>query len=168
MSSVPGDRGTSRLPALGKRGGGWVAGQALLMAAVFVSALVGRGWSGGYAVAAYLMGGTLLAIGLLLLSSAGLTLGSSLTPFPAPRAGQELTTSGAYALVRHPMYGAGIVIALGWTVIFASVVGLAFTLLLAVFLDLKARREEAWLSQRVSDYGAYRARTRRKLVPFIY
>ena len=66
------------------------------------------------------------------------------------------------------MYGGGILIALGWTVIFASVVGLAFTFLLAVFLDLKARREEAWLSERVSDYGAYRERTRRKLLPFIY
>ena len=168
MSSAPGDRGASRLPALGKRGGGWVAGQVLLMAAVFVSALVGRGWSGGYAVVAYVVGGTLLAVGLLLLVSAGLTLGVSLTPFPAPRAGQEITTGGAYALVRHPMYGGGILIALGWTVIFASVVGLAFTFLLAVFLDLKARREEAWLSEHVSDYGAYRERTRRKLLPFIY
>ena len=145
-----------------------MAGQALLMAAVFVSALVGRGWSGGYAVVAYVVGGTLLVVGLLLLVSAGLTLGASLTPFPAPRAGQEITTGGAYALVRHPMYGGGILIALGWTVIFASVVGLAFTFLLAVFLDLKARREEAWLSEHVSDYGAYRERTRRKLLPFIY
>jgi protein-S-isoprenylcysteine O-methyltransferase Ste14 len=144
-----------------------VAGQVLLMAAVFGSALIGRGWSGGYAVVAYVLGGTLLAVGLLLVS-AGLTLGASLTPFPAPRAGHEITTGGAYALVRHPMYGGAILIALGWTVIFASFVGLAFTFLLAVFLDLKARREEAWLSERVSDYGAYRTRTRRKLIPFIY
>jgi protein-S-isoprenylcysteine O-methyltransferase Ste14 len=39
---------------------------------------------------------------------------------------------------------------------------------LAVFLDLKARREEAWLGERLDGYEAYRERTPRKLVPFIY
>ncbi len=169
MSSTPGNRGTSRLPALGRRGEGWVAGQFLLVAAVFLSALVGRGWSGGYGVAAYLVGGTLVAAGVLLLGWAGLTLGRSLTPFPAPRPGRrDVAASGAYALVRHPMYGGLIAVALGWTIIFASAAGLGFTVLLAVFLDLKARREEAWLSESLGDYGAYRARTPRRLIPFVY
>jgi protein-S-isoprenylcysteine O-methyltransferase Ste14 len=168
MSPVGGNRRVSRLPTLGRRGEGWVAGQALLIAAVFLSAAVGRGWSGGYAVAAYAVGTTLLALGLLLLASAGLQLGSSLTPFPTPRAGQKLTTTGPYALARHPMYGGGILIALGWTIIFASVIGLGLTLALALFLDLKSRREEIWLSERLGDYEAYRKRTPRKLLPFIY
>lgn len=168
MSSTGSDRQSSRLPTLGRRGEGWVAGQILLIAAVFLSALVGRGWSGGYAVAAYAIGTTLLALGLVLLASAGLRLGASLTPFPTPREGQQLTTAGAYALARHPMYGGGILIALGWTIIFASVVGLGLTLVLAIFLDLKARREEVWLSESLDDYDAYRIRTPRRLLPFIY
>ncbi|MGZ8716290.1 MAG: methyltransferase family protein [Gaiellaceae bacterium] len=170
MSPTPRNRGTSRLPALGRRGGGWVVGQVLLIAAVLLSALAGRGWARGYDVAAYTAGGTLLGLGLLLLAAAGLELGSSLTPLPAPRADRTLTltTTGPYALARHPMYGGGILITLGWTIVFASIIGLALTVALALLLDLKARREELWLTNRFAGYGAYRQRTRRKLLPFIY
>lgn len=167
MSSTGSNREASRLPTLGRRGEGWVAGQILLIVAVFLSALVGRGWSSGYAVAAITVGATLFALGLALLATAGLQLGMSLTPFPTPK-GDEITTSGTFALVRHPMYGGGILIALGWTIIFASVVGLAVTILLALFLDLKSRREEIWLSERYDEYGAYREQTPHKLIPFIY
>ena len=65
----------TRLPALGKRGEGWVAVQLVLIAAVLFSALAGRGWSRSYAPAAYAVGGVLLALGLLLLVAAGLELG---------------------------------------------------------------------------------------------
>ncbi len=138
------------------------------MAAVFLSALVSRSWSGAYAVAALVVGGVLFALGLGLLAWAGLRLGSSLTPFPAPRTDQTVKTAGPYALVRHPMYGGGILIALGWSIIFATVIGLVLSAFLAVFLDLKACREEAWLSERLDGYTAYRARTPHKLLPFIY
>jgi protein-S-isoprenylcysteine O-methyltransferase Ste14 len=161
-------RRESRLPRLGSRGEGWVVGQALLMAGVFLSAFVGRGWSGGYAVGAYVAGGTLLALGALLLVAAALQLGSSLTPFPAPRPAQGLVTSGAYRLVRHPMYGGGILIACGWTIVFATFTGLGLTLALALFLALKARREEVWLGERLEGYEAYRQQTRRMLLPFVY
>lgn len=39
--------------------------------------------------------------------------------------------------------------------------------LLAIVLDLKRRREEAWLAARYPGYGAYRARTK-ALIPFLY
>ena len=168
MSTTHNNSPATRLPALGRRGEGWVVGQLLLMAAVFLSALLGRSWSGGYAVAALAIGGVLFALGLGLLAWAGLRLGSSLTPFPAPRTDQTVKTAGPYALVRHPMYGGGILIALGWSIIFATVAGLVLTLVLALFLDLKARREEAWLSERLDGYTDYRRRTRRKLLPFLY
>ncbi len=143
-------------------------GQALLIASVFLSPLVGRSGTGTHAVAALAIGGVLFVLGLLLLAWAGLRLGSSLTPFPAPRTDQTVKTTGPYALVRHPMYGGGILIALGWSIIFATVVGLVLTVVLAVFLDLKARREEAWLGERLGGYTAYRLRTPRKLIPFLY
>ena len=66
------------------------------------------------------------------------------------------------------MYGGGILITFGWTIVFASIIGLAFTVALTLLLDLKARREELWLTDRFSGYEAYRQRTRRKLLPFIY
>lgn len=159
---------SQRLPALGRRGEGWVAGQGLLLAGVFLSALLGRGWAGGYGSAALAIGGVLFVVGLLLLAWAGLRLGSSLTPFPAPRADQIVKTTGPYAHVRHPMYGGVILVALGWSMIFATLAGLALTAALAVFFDLKARREEAWLSERLDGYDDYRRQTPRKLLPFIY
>jgi protein-S-isoprenylcysteine O-methyltransferase Ste14 len=158
----------SRLPALGSRGGGWVAGQMLLIALVLLSALVGHNRRGGYAVATIAAGGTLVAVGLLLLAWAGVRLGGSLTPFPAPRAGERVKTRGPYALVRHPMYGGVILFALGWSIAFATVTGLVLSGALSVFLDLKARREEAWLRERVAGYDEYLAATPRRLVPLIY
>jgi protein-S-isoprenylcysteine O-methyltransferase Ste14 len=138
------------------------------MAAVALSALAGRSWSGGYAVAAYAAGGTLLALGLLLFAAGGLRLGASLTPLPVPRSGATLKDSGPYTLVRHPIYGGGILIALGWAIVFATIAGLVLTLALAVLLDLKSRREELWLAEHYDGYEAYRQRTPRRFLPFLY
>jgi protein-S-isoprenylcysteine O-methyltransferase Ste14 len=38
---------------------------------------------------------------------------------------------------------------------------------LLVFFDVKARREERWLCEKVAGYAAYQLRARR-LIPFIY
>lgn len=168
MTSSSSTHRASRLPALGRRGGGWVFAQVVLIAAVFASAVFGPEWGSGYDVAAYAIGAALLALGLGLLGTAAAQLGSALTPFPAPRVGQELVTTGAFALSRHPMYGGGILIALGWTVIFASPVSLFWTVVLAVFLNVKAEREEAWLCEQLPGYEDYREQTPRKLLPFIY
>jgi protein-S-isoprenylcysteine O-methyltransferase Ste14 len=109
-----------------------------------------------------------MAVGGVLVVLGGVQLGSSLTPFPAPRIGGDLSATGVYARARHPMYGGGILMALGWSIVFGSVVGLLLTVLLAVFFDLKARREEAWLVDHYPEYDAYRRRTPRKLLPWLY
>jgi protein-S-isoprenylcysteine O-methyltransferase Ste14 len=159
---------SSRLPELGPRGEGWVAAQLALLLAIALSALVGLGWSGSLKPVAIVVGLVLMAAGGLLVVLGGVQLGSALTPFPLPRGGGELSAGGVYARARHPMYGGGILIALGWSIIFASVVGLVLTALLAVFFELKARREEAWLVGRYPEYEAYRRGTPRKLLPFVY
>lgn len=150
------------------RGGGWVAVQAVLLAAIFLSALVGLGWSERLGPLAWTVGGLLIAVGAALLASGGAGLGSALTPFPAPRAGAQLQTSGIYAQVRHPMYGGGILIGLGWSIVFATPLGLVLTIVLAVFADLKSRREERWLEQTYPGYDDYRARVRHRLIPFVW
>ena len=164
------DRPGKPLPQLGRRGGGWVAAQIVLLTAIVLSALVGLGWPSSLELLAYVIGGTLVAVGLGMLIAGGGALArvSAVTPFPAPRAGSGLQTSGVYRLVRHPMYGAGILIALGWSTIFASVAGLVLTIVLALFADLKARREELWLEQTFAGYAVYRRHTRRRLIPFVW
>jgi protein-S-isoprenylcysteine O-methyltransferase Ste14 len=157
-------------PQLGRRGGGWVAVQIVLLAAIFLSALVGLGWPSSLEPPAYAIGGVLMVAGFAMLVAGGGALArvSAVTPFPAPRPGSGLQTSGIYRLVRHPMYGGGIAIALGWSTIFGSPAGLALTVVLTIFADLKARREEIWLEQRFAGYAEYRRLTRRKLIPFVW
>ncbi len=140
----------------------------MLLAAIALSALFGLGWGGAIGVAAVVVAVALMVAGGVLIVLGGVQLGSSLTPFPAPRRGGQLSATGVYAHARHPMYGGGILLALGWSLLFASVVGLVLTIALAVFFELKARREEAWLVDRYPEYAAYRDRTPRRLVPFLY
>lgn len=156
------------LPTLGTRGGGWVAAQVVLLTAILLSALVGLSWPDAVLPIAYAGGALLLATGVGLLVAGAIGLGSALTPFPAPRRQGELQTGGVYRLARHPMYGGGILIALGWSMIFATPFGLALAILLAVFADLKSRREELWLEQHYAGYEAYKRRTKCRLIPFIW
>ena len=157
-----------RLPRLGKRGGGWVVAQILLLAAILLSALAGRSWPQSLDPIAHAVGALLVALGIGLLVAGGVNLGSALTPYPAPRAGGELRTSGAYRLVRHPMYGGGILISLGWTTIFATIIGLLLTIALTLFAELKSHREEIWLEQQFTGYADYRRRTAHRLIPFLW
>ena len=119
----------------------------ILLAAIFLSALTGLGWPGTLEPIAWATGALLILLGLSLLIAGAVALGSALTPLPAPRGGAALRTGGVYRLVRHPMYGGGILIALGWSAIFATPVGLALTVVLGGFAELKARHEESWLQQ---------------------
>lgn len=111
-----------------------------------------------------------LALGGLggLLGLAGLFyLGANLTPLPHPKDDATLVESGAYALVRHPIYSGLILVAFGWALIVASPLTLLYALILFIFFDLKSRREERWLLRKFERYADYQKRVR-KLIPFIY
>lgn len=155
------------LPDLGPRGEGWFLIQVVILAAIAVAGLLGPVWSGPPRVLAALVGIALIAAGGLLAIRGTLDLGGNLTPFPKPRLGAGLVDTGAYGLVRHPIYGGLILGAWGWGLATASPPALAGAVILAVFFDLKSRREEAWLVDRFDGYDAYRARTRR-LLPWLY
>ena len=106
-------------------------------------------------------------MGVLLVVLGVLSLRSSFTPPPRPRARTRLRQGGIFRLVRHPVYGGVILIGVGWSLADAPL-GLVPTALLAVLFDLKARREEAWLIERFPEYAAYQARTPRRFVPWLY
>ena len=105
-------------------------------------------------------------MGILLFLAGAIGLGRSLTPFPRPRDDASLREGGAYAIVRHPMYGGVILAVAGWSLA-ATPLGLVATALGALFLELKTRREEAWLVEQYAGYAAYRRRVRWKFVPGI-
>jgi len=161
---------SSRLPTLGPRGEGWVAIQIVLFALIAGAGLaLPGGWSGPGATFVAGAGGLAVAAGVVLglTGLADLQQGDALTAVPHPRDGARLVDTGAYRLVRHPIYGAIVLGAIGWGLLRGSIATLAAAALLLVFFDLKRRREEAWLAAHFPGYDAYRARTRR-MIPWIY
>lgn len=160
---------TSRvhLPDLGQRGEGWVVLQIVLLVAIGGAGFVGPMWNGPARVAGAIAGAALIASGLGLLSAGILGLRRQLTAYPRPVPGGRLIEDGAFGLIRHPMYGGGVIAAVGWGLAMASPLALAGAVVLGVFADLKSRREEAWLDEQFAGYAAYRRHTHR-LIPWLY
>lgn len=94
-------------------------------------------------------------------------LGPNLSAAPKPAEGNRFVAEGIYARVRHPIYAGVIAVALGWAFFVVSPLALLVAVLLAAWLDLKSRREEAWLVERHPGYAEYRGRTAR-FVPGLY
>ena len=118
--------------------------------------------------AAAMIAGLILGASGLLLALAGLwRLGDNLSILPHPKDGATLVQSGAYRIVRHPIYSGLIVGAAGWALMNASLLTLVYAVILLAFFDIKSRREERWLARKFPDYAAYQTRVR-KLIPFIY
>ncbi|HEX7611272.1 MAG TPA: isoprenylcysteine carboxylmethyltransferase family protein [Candidatus Limnocylindrales bacterium] len=155
------------LPDLGRRGEGWFLLQLVFFGAIAASGVAGPVWAGWPLAAGVALGGVLICCGGILSLRGVLDLRENLTPFPKPLDNAQLVETGAYRLVRHPIYGGLILGALGWGLVRAAPLTLLGTVALAVFFDLKSRREEIWLAERYEDYPAYRRRTRR-LLPWIY
>jgi protein-S-isoprenylcysteine O-methyltransferase Ste14 len=122
-----------------------------------------RPWAWAAAVAGLL----LMAAGAALLLAALLKLGRNLSPLPYPKDGGTLVQTGAYGLVRHPIYSGAIAVALGWALCVHGELTLAYAVALFVLFAVKSRREERWLVDKFTEYPDYQRRVRR-LIPFVY
>lgn len=152
----------ARLPSLGPGGVGWVAIQGVLLVLVGAAGwALGPDWGEPLLTVGVVVGIVLAAAGIVLAGRGMLELGSALSPLPEPRARAGLVDSGVYGLVRHPIYGGLILVAAGWSLVNASLMALAWTIVLAGFMTLKSVREEVLLEARYPTYPSYRARTRR-------
>jgi protein-S-isoprenylcysteine O-methyltransferase Ste14 len=158
----------SRLPKLGPRGEGWVIIQAALLAAIFAAGvLTGPDWFHGQRTALQTIGVVLVVVGVVIGVLGLLDLRRAMTgPLLAERTSQ-LVEDGMYAVMRHPIYAGQILITLGWSLLRSSFATLLLSLMYAVFLDLKGRREETVLSERFPGYADYARRVRRFL-PGVY
>ena len=156
---------TANKDGFGARGGWWVVAQLpLLLLAYLIPHWTAQ--AGPVSMLVY-AGQALMVAGALLTVTGAVSLGRWLTPFPQPLPESQLRTTGAYALVRHPLYSGILFMAFGWSLYWFSVAGLAFDVMLLVFFDRKAAREEIWLAGKFPGYAAYRERTS-KLIPWIY
>ena len=149
------------------RGGWWVLAQVPVMLGALVAPLVWGAGSFDGANAIQLAGAALTALGFLLAIAGLVALGSALTPFPRPLASGRLRQSGAYAWVRHPIYGGLVLASLGWSLAWMSLPGLLCSGGVALFFDRKGAFEERLLRARFPEYAGYAQRVR-KLLPRIY
>ena len=152
----------------GARGEWFVVAQVFLIGLEFLGprTVVGQpAWP--FPHACTVVGAALMVGGGILLVAGLVSLGRSLTPLPYPKDGAELIQTGPFALVRHPIYSGGLLLSLGWALYVQGWLTLGYVAALFVFLDVKSRREERWLTEKFPTYTVYQQRVR-KLVPFVY
>ena len=146
----------SRIPTLGPRGEGWLLLQLALIVAIVLSAMSFTvPVADAIRALAMWAGLIVLVVGLGSFGLGVVTLGSSLSPLPAPLDSADLIERGIYRFIRHPIYTGLIVAATGGSIYAISPLALLFTVALAVVLDLKSRREEIWLRQKYAGYADY-------------
>ena len=93
-------------------------------------------------------------------------LGGALTPLPEPRPDAELTTSGLYRWVRHPIYSGVLAMGWGWTLAH-PVVGDGWCCGSPHRSSrLKTRLRGGAAAARFVDYADYAARTPRFVPPW--
>ena len=151
----------------GERGEWWVAAQGVLLVTAMIAPKKGQAWSPGWRRAGRVVGLPLAVAGVGLTVAAFRDLGENLTPLPHPKDDATLVQDGVYAIVRHPIYSGVILTTLGAGLLTANRTRTLLGLVFFAFFDAKARREEAWLTEKFPAYPAYR-RSVKKLIPFVY
>ena len=154
----------------GARGELYVVIQGLLFALVLFgpASIAGmHAWPMGSPLLFRVSGLALIGLGLIVSVLAAFNLGRSLTPLPFPKQDAELVTTGLFGYVRHPIYSGIILLAFGWSVYTQGTLTLCYAFVLALFLNVKSRREEIWLCQKFAGYQEYQ-KTTKKLITLIY
>lgn len=83
-------------------------------------------------------------------------------------AGQSVITTGPYAVVRHPMYSAVLVLMVFSPLALGSYWALIPALAMPLFMVLRIRDEEAMLLEELDGYREYTEQTRYRLIPGIW
>ena len=103
-------------------------------------------------------------IGLVLGVLFYFSLDSARSVLPAPRETGRLKTTGAYSVIRHPIYSLILVIGISVVIQHQSFVKIVIWITLFCVLLLKANFEEALLREKFPEYREY-ARKVGKFVP---
>lgn len=153
----------------GARGEWYVVIQFVLLGLVLVGPWLRDDptWPAPWAVIAWGVGLVLALTGLALTTAGVLSLGRHLSPLPEPTDSTNLVQSGLYGLMRHPIYSGLMAGCLGWALLNHSGLTLLLVLVVFIFFDRKARREERAMAARFPAYHDYRRRVRR-FIPYIY
>jgi protein-S-isoprenylcysteine O-methyltransferase Ste14 len=83
-------------------------------------------------------------------------------------AAQKVIDTGPYAVVRHPMYAGALVLLAGIPMALGSFWGLLALAPMAAVIVWRLLDEEVLLVKDLPGYAAYRAKTRYRLIPFVW
>jgi len=81
---------------------------------------------------------------------------------------QQLVDTGLYAIVRHPMYTATILLFLSMPLVLGSWVSFVIFLCYPFIIAQRIKKEEQLLAAQLPGYTDYRARVKYRLIPYIW
>lgn len=82
--------------------------------------------------------------------------------------GQTVVDTGLYAIVRHPMYSATLLLFLAMPLVLGSVYAFLIFLAYPFIIAKRIKSEEAFLEQELAGYKEYKAKVKYRLIPFIW
>lgn len=151
-----------------ERGGWWVVAQ-LGVFALYGVALFGTDpiSEGVFLEYAQIVGALLALAGVVVGIWSVVVLGRNLTIYPAPVHQATLADRGPYRLVRHPIYLAVFIGALGLGLALVNQAAVIVSLVFVPFFSAKSGFEEDHLVEHVPGYRRYRSDTPYRIIPWL-
>ena len=83
-------------------------------------------------------------------------------------AGQQLSSTGWYGFVRHPMYFGNVILMIGTPLALGSYWGLLVVIVGLAVLALRITDEESLLKQELAGYREYMDKVHYRLMPYVW
>ena len=84
------------------------------------------------------------------------------------QAGQRVTDTGLYSLVRHPMYSATLLLFLSMPIVLGSIYSFLIFLAYPFIIAKRIQHEEKFLEEQLAGYREYMQKVKYRLIPFIW
>ena len=81
---------------------------------------------------------------------------------------QKVIDTGAYGIVRHPMYLSTVILFLAMPLVLGSLISFLVMLLYLPLIAKRIRNEEQVLEEGLEGYAAYKQKVKYKVLPFIW
>lgn len=81
---------------------------------------------------------------------------------------QKVIDTGLYGIVRHPMYGATILLFLSMPLILGSIISFVIFLIYPFIIAKRIKNEEEVLEKELVGYSEYKNKVKYKVIPFIW
>ena len=81
---------------------------------------------------------------------------------------QKVIDTGLYGIVRHPMYGATVLLFLAMPLVLGSIISFIIFLVYPIIIAKRIKNEEEVLEKELKGYLEYKKKVKYKMIPFIW